>query len=358
MTDIQKLWRLFLYAGVDKAEYRALLPMIREENRILLKAFSRIAAGMFFLLYIASIVTNGFATDNTTTYMLCTVEMLIVLFFVHFVLPKHPALVMVIVYLFEIMLYAFGIHVSMLHAQKPAVSAVAFLLVSPLLYYDRPVRLCAMIAAVVAVFCGICMRFKAPEVAETDFWNMITFGIVAMVATVFTMSIKMRALAQSRQIRIMSQTDLLTGVKNRNHFENRLREYPKLCASNLICVYADVNGLHEMNNRNGHSEGDRMLCEVAEVLRRYFGLEHTYRIGGDEFVAFRADGKPEDLPAEMEALMGDLSQKGYHVSFGTAARDKAQGEMDVHALVNEAESNMFAAKRAFYRQSGNDRRSR
>ena len=358
MAFIRKLWKLFLYAGIEKEEYHQLRPDIHEANRGLLDIFSQLAAVMFFLLFIVSILSNGFAVINSTTYLFCGIGMLLILFCSRLVLPKHPALVMLFVYIFEIMLYGFGIYISMLHAQKPAVSAVAFLLVSPLLFYDRPVRLSALIAAVVALFCGIVIRFKTPDVAETDVWNAITFGVVAVAATVFMMSIKIQALAQSRQIQYMSQTDLLTGVKNRNHYENRLPGYPGMCTSSLACVYADVNGLHEMNNKNGHSAGDSMLCEVAEAMSQYFGQEHTYRIGGDEFVAFRVDGQKETLPFEMDRMRQALSKKGYHVSFGIAAREKAQGKLNVRELVNEAETNMFAAKREFYRQSGNDRRSR
>ena len=358
MIDFRKLPKLFFYGGVEKEEYARLLPGIREENRELLSIFSLIGAAMFFLLFIASIITHGFAAQNSTTYLTCAVEMLVILSFSRFVLPKHTALIMVFVYIFEITLYAFGIHISMLHAEKPAVSAVAFLLVSPLLFYDRPARLSAMIVAVVTVFCMIVVRFKAPDVAESDVWNMITFGVVAVVTTMFVMSIKMRALSQSSMIEYMSQTDLLTGVKNRNHYENRLRGYPDMCTTNLICIYADVNGLHEINNRNGHPAGDKMLKDVAEAIQQSFGPEHTYRIGGDEFVAFRVDGQPENLSSEIERLRQSLAVKGYHVSFGTAAYDKEEGKLDVYALVSEAEGNMFAAKREFYRQSANDRRSR
>lgn len=356
--DIRKLWKLILYAGVEKEEYKKLLPSIREENKVLLNVFSQLSAVMFFLLFIASMVTNGFAAANSTTYFLCTIEMLVLLFCSHFVLPKHPALVMLLVYTFEILLYVFGIHISMLHAEKPAVSAVVFLVVTPLLFYDRPVRLSALIMAVVTVFCGIAVRFKAPDVAESDVWNTITFGIVAVATTVFIMSIKIRALSQSRQIQYLSQTDLLTGTKNRNHYENCLQTYPGLCSTNLICVYADVNGLHEMNNKNGHLAGDRMLREVAETLQQRFGREHTYRVGGDEFVAFRVDGQPESMPSEIDQMKHALEKKGYHVSFGTAVREKTQGSLDMRELVNEAEINMFAAKREFYRQPGKDRRSR
>ena len=229
---------------------------------------------------------------------------------------------------------------------------------SPLLFYDRPIRLSALIAVVVVAFCGAVIRFKAPDVAESDVWNMVTFGIVAVATTVFMMSIKIRTLAQSRQIEYMSQTDLLTGVKNRNYYESRLREYPKASSSSLCCIYADANGLHEMNNKHGHAAGDKMLCEVAEAIQRRFGEEDTYRIGGDEFIAFRTDGQQEDLALEVDQLRRSLSQKGYHVSFGIAMCEKAEDIIDMRDLVNEAEANMFADKQEFYRKSENDRRSR
>lgn len=358
MTNTLAFWKLFLYAGMEKEEFDQLLPGIRRENRVLLKVFSQLAAIMFLLLYIASMITKGFATDNSTTYMLSAIEMLVILFCTHFILPRHPALVMPLVYVFEIMLYVFGIHISMLHADRPAVSAVAFLLVSPLLFYDRPITLSALIAADAAFFCWIAVRFKAPEVAESDVWNTITFAVVAIASTVFLMSIKIRALAQSNRIEYLSQTDLLTGSKNRNHYECRLQDYPGLCTSGLICVYADVNGLHEMNNRDGHQAGDAMLREVAEALQQCFGQEHTYRIGGDEFVAFRVDGQPERLSSEIDRLRRALAQKGYHVSFGMAVREKAQGELNMVELVKEAEIQMFADKREFYWQHEHDRRRR
>lgn len=358
MGILNKLRKLFLYAGIEKDEYQQLLPVIHEKNRELLKVLSLIGSVMFFILLIASLLTGGFASSNTTTYLMCGIGMLIILACAWMILPKYPALVTLLACLFEILLYVFGIRISLLHAEKAAVSAVAFLLVCPLLFYDRPVYQSALTAAVVAVFCAVVLRFKEADVAETDIWNMITFGVVAVFSTIFMMTIKIQALLQSGQIEYMSQTDLLTGAKNRNHFENRLHAYPSLCTLNLACIYADVNGLHEMNNREGHPAGDQMLREVAAAMQRRFGAEHTYRVGGDEFVAFRADGRPESLAEEIEQLRQELSGKGYHVSFGTAAREKKQGQMDMRLMVTEAESSMFADKREYYRRSENDRMSR
>ena len=358
MDLIKKLGKLFMSGGVDKEEFVALFSSIHKENKALLEVFSKLAGTMFFLLFIASMISRGFATVNSSTYLICGIAMLAIMLCVYRLVPKHPALLMVIVYLFEIVLYVFSIRISMLHADKQAVSAVAFMLVMPLLFYDRPVRLIALIATDVVTFCALAICIKRPEIAETDVWNMVTFGVVAAATTLFIMSVKIRALAQSRQIEYISQTDLLTGLKNRNHYENQLPKYLEGCKSNLICVYGDVNGLHEMNNRYGHPAGDRMLREVAAAMQAYFGPEHTYRIGGDEFAAFRMDAQMEDVSAEIERMRQELAQKGYYVSYGIAVREKEQGDFSVCELIREAENGMYAAKREFYRQPEHNRRNR
>ena len=339
MARLIRLRNLFLYAGLERETFHDLRPVIHKENLVLLRLL--LAAVMFFLLLITSMLSRGFASVNSSTYLTCGIAMLVIQLCARYYLPKQPAFVMVYVYLFEITLYVFGIHISMLHAEMPAVSAIAFLLVTPLLFYDRPITLSALIALVAAVFCGI-----------------VTFGIVAIATSLFIMNIKMRALAQSRQIEYMGQTDLLTGVKNRNHYEKRLQRYPEMCTSSLVCVYADVNGLHEMNNREGHSAGDRMLREVASKMQQCFGREHTYRIGGDEFAAFRVDGQAEEVSAEIDRIRQELAREKYHVSFGISVQEQKEGKLNMAELIKEAEDKMFAAKKEFYRQPEHNRRNR
>ena len=358
MNYIKKIPKLLLYAGVDKEEYTKLLPSIRKENEVLLRLFSLLAAPMFFVLAIVSIVSGGFATVNSPTYLISGIIMLLIFLCVMFIVPKHPNIILMLVYVFEIVLYAFEIQISMLHAEKPAVSAVAFLLVSPLLFYDCPIRLSALLTAVIATFSTMVIYFKQPNVAETDVWNMITFGIVAIAATVFIMSIKIRTLSQSRQIEYMSQTDLLTGVKNRNYFEERMKLYPEMCKSNIICIYGDANGLHEKNNKEGHQAGDKMLREIAASIQQRFGPEHTYRIGGDEFAAFEIDGQPEKVISDIDRITQDLAKKDYQISFGISVHNKEENNMDIHELVKEAEKNMFSAKKEFYSRSEGDRQTR
>ena len=44
----------------------------------------------------------------------------------------------------------------------------------------------------------------------------------------------------------------------------------------MTCVFADVNGLHELNDTQGHRSGDRMLQAVAEAARKFGTGEVTF----------------------------------------------------------------------------------
>ena len=60
-------------------------------------------------------------------------------------------------------------------------------------------------------------------------------------------------------IREMGTVDLLTGLLNRNSYQRNMKGYPMMNFQTLACVYCDVNGLHELNNSQGHEAGDEML---------------------------------------------------------------------------------------------------
>ena len=79
MQITQKLRKLFFYGGVEKEVFQALVPDIHKENRTLLIVFSEIAGIMFFLLFIVSLITRGFATVNSSTYLICGFVMMAIM---------------------------------------------------------------------------------------------------------------------------------------------------------------------------------------------------------------------------------------------------------------------------------------
>ena len=87
-------------------------------------------------------------------------------------------------------------------------------------------------------------------------------------------------------MKIMAVTDALTGIYNRSFFEAELarlelsRDFP------VSIIIADLDNLKKINDIFGHSAGDKLLKQVAQILRETFrAADIVARIGGDEFAA-------------------------------------------------------------------------
>jgi len=90
-----------------------------------------------------------------------------------------------------------------------------------------------------------------------------------------------------RQLTIESQQDELTGIANRRKFEyefSRIYEFAQRTKITGALILLDLNNFKSINDRFGHSAGDRVLRQVglalSPVVRNY---EMVARVGGDEF---------------------------------------------------------------------------
>ena len=152
----------------------------------------------------------------------------------------------------------------------------------------------------------------------------------------------------------LAERDLLTGCLNRNCYEKKLLE-PDLSQKHLSCIYMDVNGLHELNNTQGHAAGDKMLQTVASLTRTQFGNNNVYRIGGDEFVVLVVDMEDVQVTMALRTLVDRIHKAGHFVSVGQSC---SHGERSVNELIKDAETLMYEDKSRFYKQQGRDRRNR
>ena len=179
--------------------------------------------------------------------------------------------------------------------------------------------------------------------------SMMTLIVTALLLSYLGFMVWYLASARRNAFR-MSVTDQVTGLFNRSAFEKYLNESELHTFSHTVCVYIDVNGLHELNNKHGHEAGDKLLQSVAECLRAQFPDDGLCRIGGDEFVVFsKADAAV--CEARMQAVSSALAAQDYSISYGIAAQETTEGLRD---LVREADENMLKNKRRYYAE--HDRR--
>ncbi|MGM9485672.1 diguanylate cyclase domain-containing protein [Roseateles sp. NT4] len=95
-----------------------------------------------------------------------------------------------------------------------------------------------------------------------------------------------------------SQTDSLTGLKNREVVWDRLSHDIALArrhGQRLIIYFLDINGFKQVNDEFGHAVGDLLLQRAARVLEATVRDSDTVcRMGGDEFVVLVAAARRED----------------------------------------------------------------
>ena len=89
--------------------------------------------------------------------------------------------------------------------------------------------------------------------------------------------------------------------------------------------------------------------KLSTEMKGFFGAEHTYRLGGDEFLGVRFDITDKEAMEAVESIRGRCEAEGYHVSFGIAGCDRSGGDMN--QSVKMAEEHMYREKKAFYGES-------
>ncbi len=104
---------------------------------------------------------------------------------------------------------------------------------------------------------------------------------------------------QSLQAEFRSQSllDDLTGLYNRRGFLTLAEQHWKLAHRThrpFLLIYADVDGLKQINDSLGHRVGDAALRQAAKIIRQTFrDSDVLARLGGDEFIILVTEAPPD-----------------------------------------------------------------
>lgn len=153
----------------------------------------------------------------------------------------------------------------------------------------------------------------------------------------------------------ISKLDKLTGLKNRNCFNETLEQLSITKDTMFACVYIDANGLHEINNKLGHNAGDKMLQTVANELLEAFAYDLVFRIGGDEFIVLSENSEEALINHKIQVVQANLKKHNYEISYGLSW---IHNNDDIQAIVNAAESVMRKNKQIYYQSKESERHMR
>ncbi len=182
--------------------------------------------------------------------------------------------------------------------------------------------------------------------------------------------------AGARSVRTIQEqmfTDALTRTGNRRLLKQRLREemsYTLRHGTPFGILMADIDHFKQVNDRHGHAVGDRVLAEVARVLKESVRDEDSvYRYGGEEFcillrgvtrggldiaaerirvgleyLAVPTDQGPVRLTASIGGTCLDAEEAVILVTMDTEG-DEDHDELHGHILLEQADMALYEAKR-------------
>ncbi|MGA2519039.1 MAG: diguanylate cyclase [Thermodesulfobacteriota bacterium] len=164
----------------------------------------------------------------------------------------------------------------------------------------------------------------------------------------------MRDYKGEKALLALSLTDELTGLCNRRRFFILTEQYLKVAIRTKkrpLLLFIDMDDLKGINDRYGHNEGDQVLIDLANILKRTFRKSDIIaRIGGDEFVVLleSTDENSETLMTRLHENVKDYnaqrSQGILSISLGTTQFDP-ESPISIDELLSKADTLMYAQKR-------------
>lgn len=182
---------------------------------------------------------------------------------------------------------------------------------------------------------------RVDEDADGNLWHVI-----------FAVEVIDAEKRKENRLLYLSETDLMTGIKNRGSGEKAITELIKSGRKGLMCLL-DCDKFKQVNDTYGHIVGDAVIIAVAKSLQSVCREDDIcMRLGGDEFAMF-IPGITERKAAEefsrrvfaklKNIRIPEMGDEKIYVSMGEAFYD-GNPDVDFDKLYRKADSAMYKSK--------------
>lgn len=161
---------------------------------------------------------------------------------------------------------------------------------------------------------------------------------------------------QQKELEHTAHHDMLTNLPNRLLFADRMQQAiaQALRRKQLIAVmYIDIDGFKEVNDKHGHTVGDKLLIVLAERMSSLLREGDTIsRVGGDEFIVLLVDiSDKESVVSFLRRLLDVVSEQIFieefpinvSASIGVTFYPQTQS-LEAEQIIRQADQAMYRAK--------------
>ena len=152
------------------------------------------------------------------------------------------------------------------------------------------------------------------------------------------------------RLKNLGSKDMLTGVMNRNEMNNYVDDLSngKYSDTSVGVIFADLNGLKEVNDVEGHNAGDALLKNAANILREVFDENEIFRAGGDEFAVILKNVTQNDIEEKINDVNERCAKSGdVSIAIGGSVEQESR---NVRMALRLADERMYENKKKYYAQ--------
>ena len=137
--------------------------------------------------------------------------------------------------------------------------------------------------------------------------------VVAPVTTLWVAKLMLRIHKLNRQLEYLVRHDQMTGLLTRGAFFEKLEKLDRAKTGSVMML--DIDKFKMINDTHGHHAGDRVIRQVADVLKDKTKPDGSAaRFGGEEFVTFYPDECIQHAEMRAEAIRQAVESQSVLVS--------------------------------------------
>ena len=290
MKILRKIRNYFCYCGLERDEYHDVKKSAYISNFEIWRILHLMMSVIFLALSIASFI-NDFMGMNKWFYVGAFAYSLVATLLFFLIKKKDALWPQFVIYLSISVLFLFGCFITSNKPDVPAITFIAFLVITPMFMIDRPFFMSLELIIAATVYLVWMYFIKEPAVFKMDIANIIIFTFVGIFIHIIANSIRIKEFMLIKIINTQKDTDELTGLKNKAALTREIGEFVERSDENKGLFFVlDINYFKQINDTYGHDEGDIILNKLGKYFKEKFdGGEIVGRFGGDEFIIFIKD---------------------------------------------------------------------
>lgn len=333
------------YYGCTRDEYNDCRELIDNSN-----ASCCWSASFYSMLFLGILSFISFFYQPLSIFRFVYMIFFVLITIVFALMAKKILPVRLNVYIVMTLLYGLSFVLSVVLTDMRSTMITMFVILMPAMLIDHYFRI-VIFNAIFCIAYSISMLYiKSGSVQFYEIYATFYAFVISSVAHYVIQTKVLKGFVSMNRLKIGSQQDSLTGLKNRQTFEkevNTIISARRPCDIQILGIL-DLDDFKQINDNYGHQTGDDFLIEVASRMKKIITAPDCIgRIGGDEFMFFMSSGDTAEMQRKISAVLEAINEitvdKSMHFS-ASIGITKHLGELTFNELYRQADKALYDAK--------------